>query len=354
VLQAPHGGRVRQVGVERPLTSTQSTSREPGGGLPGRAGGPAAPAGTRQSERRDAPRLRARLVPGRSTRLQLMLLAPAGLFLAVFCFYPLEELVRMSLSSVHSGELVFSSWQFVGLDNYRETLESADFTMAFVNTLVLMVVVVTITLVGGITSAVVLQRSTPGNQALQALIVFLWALPPLVTASVWKFLLSGDGLIATVLTKVGITSEPPTFLTEPSWALLTVAVAISWTGVAFASLVMRAGLLGVDRNQIEAAALDGANRRQVAIHVLLPALRPAIMVQALLAMIYAFRVFDYQFIMTSGGPGNSTTTLPYLAYKQSFGALNFGVGAATAVITVVMVVLFSLVYLWLIRAEESA
>lgn len=288
-----------------------------------------------------------------STRRSVALMAPAGAFLVVFCVYPLEELVRMSLSEVQSAQLLDRQWRFVGLDNFRETVLDRDFAQAVTNTLLLMVVVVSITLVGGVASAFVLQRRTRVNQGIQALMVFLWALPPLVSASIWKFLLSGDGLLPMLLVRLGVADSPPTPLADAGWALLVVAVAISWTGVAFASLTMRAGLLGLDRYQVEAAALDGASRRQIARYVVLPALRPAILVQALLAMIYAFRIFDYPFVMTSGGPGTASTTLPYLAYKQSFAQLSFGTGAATAVISVAFVLGFAMIYLWLIREESE-
>lgn len=289
----------------------------------------------------------------RTTRRSLALMAPAGAFLALLCIYPLEELVRMSLSEVRSAQLLDRQWRFVGLSNFRQTISDRDFAMAVTNTLLLMAVVVSITLVGGVVSAFVLQRKTRTNQGIQALMVFLWALPPLVSASIWKFLLSGDGLLPEVLVRLGVVDTPPAPLADSGWALLAVAVAIAWTGVAFASLTMRAGLLGLDRHQVEAAAIDGGSRWQITRYVILPALRPAILVQALLAMIYAFRIFDYPYVMTSGGPGTASTTLPYLAYKQSFGELEFGIGAASAVVSVLFVLGFASVYLWLIREEES-
>lgn len=307
----------------------------------------------RRSGRRPLPRGRPVHSPRQVRRRSLILLAPAGLFLAVFCLYPLEELIRMSVSEVHSAQLLDSRWNFVGLANYEATIRGHEFAATVTNTLVLMLVVVLITVFGGIASAFILQRRTKTNQAVQALMVFLWALPPLVTASVWKFLLSGDGLFPAVTQRLGLTETPLAPLVDPNWALLAVAIVIAWVGVTFASLIMRAGLLGVDRSQLEAADVDGASRWQTIRYVILPALRPAILVQALLAVIYAFRVFDYPYVMTSGGPGTSSTTLPYLAYKQSFGALQFGEGAATAVMSVVVVILLALVYVLLIREEDA-
>lgn len=307
----------------------------------------------RGSSRSGTPRVRRSYSARLARRRSMILMAPAAVFLAVFCLYPLEELVRMSVSKVHSAELLDSTWKSAGFANYSETIRANGFTAIVVNTVVLMLVVVLITVFGGVASAFILQRRTKTNQAVQGLMVFLWALPPLVTASVWKFLLSGDGLFPALSEGVGLTETPPTPLVDPNFALLAVAVVIAWVGVTFASLIMRAGLLGVDRSQLEAADVDGVSRWQSIRFIILPALRPAILVQALLAVIYAFRVFDYPFIMTSGGPGTASTTLPYLAYKQSFGALEFGEGAATAVMSVIVVIVLAVVYVFLIREEDA-
>lgn len=279
-------------------------------------------------------------------------LLPALIFLSVFTVALLVELARMSVSDVTIANLLTRDWPFVGVENFVSSFEDGSAQRAAVNTAILVVVAVAVTLVMGFLAAVSLQSNTWFNKLTQALVFFLWALPPIVTGSVWKFVLSSDGAIPAVLSSAGW-AEPPAFLADYKLSIWSVSLVVSWVSVAFASLVLRAGLNGVDPNLLEAARVDGANRWQCFRVVVLPALRPVMLVQGMLTVLYSFRVFDFPFVMTSGGPGDSSTTLPFLAYRQSFGALQFGTGAATAMASVAVVLVIAGVFLYLSRNEDA-
>jgi multiple sugar transport system permease protein len=278
-----------------------------------------------------------------------LFLLPAGLYLALLTFYPLFELVRMSLSRV-TPEVLYQPWPFVGLDEFQRAISTQDFRDALLNTLIYVLVVVLAGLVGGLVSALILWRSTPLASTVLAVIVFVWAMPPLVNGSVWRFLLDQRGLIDSLLVAVHLPAV--LWLVEGKLPLISVALVNSWVAVPFATIVYRAALMDIPRELIEAAAVDGAVPRQIILHVILPLLRPVVVVLGVITVVYAFRSFDFIYIMTSGGPGTVSTTLPFLAYRLAFQSYRYSLGAATAIVSVMIVLVLAVIYLRQVRAEE--
>lgn len=280
---------------------------------------------------------------------RLYFIAPAAVFLAVFSFYPLMQLVRMSVSKVTSITLN-SEWVFTGLENLRKGLEG-DMPSALGRTAIFVVVVTVLGLVGGLAAAIALRGTGRWSTVLLALMVFVWALPPVVNGSVWKFLLGDAGLFNTVITGLGMDTVP--FLYDQSWALMSVAFVNSWAVIPFNALVFRAAILTIPHEVFEAAQLDGARPWQEIKHIMMPAARPTLLVLTVLTVVYAFRSFDFIYVMTYGGPGTATNTLPFLGYIQAFVRYDFGLGAATSVVTVLLVLVMAVIYARSIRREES-
>ncbi|MEJ5867049.1 sugar ABC transporter permease [Pseudokineococcus sp. 5B2Z-1] len=244
------------------------------------------------------------------------------------------------------------AWEFVGLDNFAQTLSSGG-EQALWRTLVFVTVVTVLGMVGGLTAAIALRGGGRWAAGILAVMVFVWALPPVVNGSVWKFLLNDDGLVNTVLAAVGLVDGPVPFLYDQSWALMSVAFVNAFAVVPFNALVYRAALLGIEIEVFEAAALDGASRWQEIRHIMLPAVRPTTLVLLVLTIVYGFRSFDFIYVMTFGGPGTATNTLPFLGYLQAFARYDFGLGAATSVLTVLGVLVLAVVYARSIRREEA-
>ena len=282
-------------------------------------------------------------------RNRLYFIAPAVIFLAAFSFYPLLQLVRMSVSKVTSITLN-SSWAFTGLENLRKGLEG-EMPDALGRTAVFVVVVTVLGLVGGLAAAIALRGTGKWSTVLLALMVFVWALPPVVNGSVWKFLLGDAGLFNTVITGLGMDTVP--FLYDQGWALMSVAFVNSWAVIPFNALVFRAAILTIPNEVFEAAQLDGARPWQEIKHIMMPAARPTLLVLTVLTVVYAFRSFDFIYVMTYGGPGTATNTLPFLGYIQAFVRYDFGLGAATSVVTVLLVLVMAFIYARSIRREES-
>jgi multiple sugar transport system permease protein len=276
-------------------------------------------------------------------------LLPALLYLAALTFYPMFELVRMSFSHV-TPEVLYQPWPFVGLDEFQKAASTADFREALFNTLVYVTVVVVMGLVGGLLAALALWRSTPLTSFVFGVIIFVWAMPPLVNGSVWRFMLDQRGIVDSLL--VALHLPAVLWLVDGKLPLLSVALVNSWVAVPFATIVYRAALLDVPVEVLEAAAVDGAVPRQIVQYVVIPLLRPVMIVLAVVTVVYAFRSFDFIYIMTSGGPGTVSTTLPYLAYRLAFQSYQYSLGAATAVISVLIVLVMAFVYIRQVRREE--
>ncbi len=280
---------------------------------------------------------------------RLLYILPAAAVLAVFSAFPLVQLVRMSVSAVTSATLN-SDWAFVGLQNFVTGWEQGDTQTAIVNTVIFVVIVTLLGLVGGLAAAIALRKNTKGSAVLLGLMVFVWALPPVVNGSVWKFLLGDNGLFNSLLHLTGASSVP--FLYDPHFALISVALVNSWAIIPFNALVFRAAILGVPDEVFEAAQLDGANPWQEIRHIMVPAVRPTTLVLTVLTVVYAFRSFDFIYVMTYGGPGKATNTLPFLGYLQAFVRYDFGLGSSTAIIAVLFVIVLAVIYARSVRKEE--
>jgi multiple sugar transport system permease protein len=284
--------------------------------------------------------------------VRLLFLAPAALFLLLFSLFPLLQLLRMSVSAV-TARTLNAEWVFTGLENFRRSFDGGEGTDALLRTGIFVLVVTTLGMLLGLAAAIALRTRGRWSAALLALMVFVWALPPVVNGSVWKFLVGDRGLFNMVVLQLGLRDSPMPFLYGQYWALMSVAFVNSFAVIPFNALVFRAALMNIPPETFEAAALDGANKWQEVRHVMLPAVRPTTLVLLVLTIVYGFRSFDFIYVMTYGGPGTATNTLPFLGYLQAFARYDFGLGAATSVVTVLGVLVLAAVYARSIRREEA-
>jgi multiple sugar transport system permease protein len=279
----------------------------------------------------------------RATRPSVAFALPLVAFLGVFVAYPMAKLVQMSVSTVNPSTILHT-WPFVGLANFRHLFADPEFHRTVWRTVIFAVVVLVIGVSGGLVSALSLQGRRKFGAFTYALLVLMWTLPPIVSGSTWKFLLSNDGFINELLVNTHLVSQPVLFLIDGWLPLLSVAFAAGWVCLPFATIAFKAALLDIPRERIEAAEVDGAGPLQRFAHVTWPHLRPTTYVVSILIMSYAVRSFDFAYVMTQGGPGTASTTLPLLGYSSAFTAFNYSTGAAIAVVTIVVVMLFALPY----------
>ena len=190
------------------------------------------------------------------------------------------------------------------------------------------------------------------SATLRALFLVPWLLPLIVSASTWSWMLNSEsGVVNAALHALGI--APVNWLTSPSWSLTSVIIANIWIGVPFNLVVLHSGLQSIPASLYEAAALDGANAWQRFWRITFPLLRPVSAITLLLGLIYTLKVFDIIWIMTKGGPADSSTTFATWSYQLGFGNLlpAFGPGAAVGNLLVVAALVFGLIYLKVQRKQ---
>ncbi|MEP6796932.1 MAG: sugar ABC transporter permease [Lapillicoccus sp.] len=275
-------------------------------------------------------------------------LVPAVAVLLAFAVYPLFVLLRMSFSDVGPSNIV-GVWHFVGLDNFSAALQNTEVWQSMLRTIEVSLVLVVSNLVLGFIAASVLSTAGRLTNIVLGIMVFVWALPPIVGGSVWKFLLDDSGAVNTVFGAVGLPHV--SWLSSPSLALWTVAGVIAWASLPFSALILRGGLLAVPRDVVEAAAIDGAGYWRTQFLVVLPLLRPTMWILTILTILYAFKSFDFFYVLTQGGPGTATNTLPVQSYYTAFTNFDMSTGATIAVISMAIVAVLAVPYVRSIRTE---
>lgn len=277
-------------------------------------------------------------------------LAPALVLLAAFALYPLIVLVRMAFSDVGPTNIV-GVWTWIGLANFEQVFAMPELWQSLLRTAEVCVVLLVSNLVLGFVAAAILSTVGRVTNVVLSIMVFVWALPPIVSGSVWKFLLDDSGAINSALGFVGIT--PVNWLSSPTLALWTVGGVVAWAALPFSALILRGGLLAIPADVIEAAAIDGAGYWKTQLLIVLPLLRPTMWILGILTVLYAFKSFDFFYVLTQGGPGTATNTLPVLSYYTAFANYDMSVGATIAVISMLLVALLAIPYVRSIARERE-
>ncbi|MEU8865752.1 carbohydrate ABC transporter permease [Streptomyces umbrinus] len=279
-------------------------------------------------------------------------LAPVTLYLALFYAYPLYRNIDLSLRNYTVRSFVQGDAPFTGLQNYLTVFDDPTFAPALLHTVVFTVVSLVFQYAIGLALAVFFTQHFRLSATLRALFLVPWLLPLIVSASTWSWMLNSDsGIVNAALHAVGI--GPVNWLTSPDWSLTSVILANIWIGVPFNLVVLHSGLQSIPASLYEAAALDGANAWQRFWRITFPLLRPVSAITLLLGLVYTLKVFDIIWIMTKGGPADSSTTFATWSYQLGFGSLlpAFGPGAAVGNLLVVAALVFGLVYMRVQRKQ---
>jgi len=312
----------------------------------GPAGGAyAPPAVERLSAERPAPnRIRRR---ARSPQwAALAFLAPSVVYLVAFYAYPMYRNLDLSLRDYTVYSFVHGGAPFAGLSNYASIIDDPSFNSTLIHTLVFTAVSLVFQFAIGLALAVFFAQNFRLSAFLRALFLVPWLLPLIVSASTWSWMLDTNyGIVNAALHAVGI--GPVDWLTSPTWSLPSVIIANIWIGVPFNLVLLYSGLQGIPRDLYEAASLDGAGPWQRFRRVSWPLLRPVSAITLLLGLVYTLKVFDIIWIMTRGGPANSSATFATWSYELGFGNLlpEFGLGAAVGNLLVIMALIAGLVYI---------
>jgi sorbitol/mannitol transport system permease protein len=252
------------------------------------------------------------------------LMAPAVLTLFLWMIVPLVMTIYFSL--IRYNLMQPENTGFIGLLNYRFFVTDPSFGTAVMNTLLLLGSVIVITVVGGVGLALLIDAPFPGRAAVRLLLIAPFFVMPTVNALLWKHMMMNPiyGVLAQVWQFFGAT--PVDWLTD--WPLASIIVMVAWQWLPFATLIFMTALQSMNREQLEASRMDGANLLQQIRFLYVPHLARSIAVVVMIEMIFLLGVFAEIFTTTGGGPGDASTNVAFLIFKQAL--LNFDAGVASA------------------------
>jgi len=280
-----------------------------------------------------------------------LLAAPAFVLVGLMALAPIMAALWLSL---HRRLPIFGVDEFVGAWNYLQLWSDDRFWAACRTTLYFTGLSVTAELLLGFGVALLLDGLTGGRgrspRWAQVMIILPWAVPTVVSAQIWAWLYQPDyGLLNYLLLQAGFIDARIDWLADPDWAIHAAVVMDIWKTTPFAALLLLAGLKSVPQELYAAARVDGAGAWQRFRRITLPLLMPVVVIVLVFRTMDAVRVFDAVFVLTGGGPGNTTETLSIYAYKTLFQTLQFGYGSALATAMFVIVAGLSLMYVLLLR-----
>jgi ABC-type sugar transport system permease subunit len=273
--------------------------------------------------------------------------APAALVIVLIVIVPLGRALWMSLFDIRLTRPGVEP--FVGLGNYLEQLTSGDFWAATGRALYFTVVSTALELGFGMGLALLMDQPLRWRWLLRTLVILPWALPTIVNALMWRWIDNAEyGALNALLTQTGVLHAYQPWLSDSDLAMWMVIFADVWKLTPLVAILLLAGLQSIDREVVEVARVDGAGPWQVFRHILLPLVTPVILILLVLRTMEAFKVFDLIWIMTHGGPANSTQTIAIYAYQIAYQGFDFGRGAALGYLIALVIMVLAAIYLRLL------
>lgn len=273
-----------------------------------------------------------------------LLLSPALFITILVIFYPIVRTFTYSF-------MQYILWKpleirFIGLENYQKALEDPVFWISFKNTFIWIVGVISLQLFLGFGTALLLNQNFFWRGIARSLVLIPWVTPSVITALMWRWMYDGNrGVINDLLVRAGIFSSYFPWLASDKTALYAIILALMWQGFPFFAIMILAGLQAIPETLYEAAEVDGASTWQKFTRITLPMLVPVLFTSLMLRIIWVANSLDIIYIMTGGGPGYATHTLPVYSYIRAYKGMDFGYASTLAVVLTLLVTLFVAMYL---------
>lgn len=272
-----------------------------------------------------------------------LFLAPALIFLTIFLFYPILSLIYLSFTN---GSIVATKW--IGLANYRRLLIDSDFRQIIFNTAYFSIVTIIPSIIIPLGLSILLNQNIIFRGFFRTA-YFIPSITSLVAMGLgFRWLFQNNGPINEFLLSLNITPIP--WLNSTLWAMPILIIFSTWRQIGFNLVVFLAGLQAIPQSRYEAAELDGANFWAKLWYITLPALKPTLIFATITTSIFTFRSFEQVYIITNGGPSNSTNILSYYIYEQAFRQFNFGYASAST--TILLSIAFILVIIQLTISRD--
>ena len=283
--------------------------------------------------------------------LPAIFLFPTMILLFLLLIYPISSSIYFSFTNKN---LIFPKVKFVGLDNYIKILTDHEFYRALGNSIFFTILIVGSQFVLGMIAALALNRITKFKGLFRTLCIIPWTFPNIVMAFTWNWLLNDlYGPINVSLQKIGLIDAPLLFFGKPSLAIFTVILVSTWFGFPFMMVNLLAGMQSISKSEYEAASIDGANAFHCFSYITIPHLKNLIALVLCLRVIWVFNNFDLIFLLTGGGPGSVTETLPLYAYRLGWNLNKLGQSATVAVLLFIFLMGIIAIYFHLLNSKEN-
>lgn len=267
-----------------------------------------------------------------------LFLLPAAVVLVIFFFIPFFQ--TFLLSFLDYSHNIYKP-EFIGLENYINLFKNPIFYKVLWNTFIYLFVAVPILAIVPLFLAILINQKIKGV-TLYKILIYLPVIVSIVVAAIaFKWLYADQGILNYLVTKLGM--EPIGWLTDPNFALYSVIIVTIWKGIGYYMIIYLAALMSVPKELYEACDIDGANFLTKHLTVTVPHIMPTIALVTTISAISAMKVFAEIYVMTKGGPLNSSKTIVYYIYERAFENLDLGFASAMAVVLLIIVMIFSLI-----------
>ena len=284
----------------------------------------------------------------------VLFVLPAFLYMLVFVGYPIIRNIVLSFQDVSAGNLVRGTKNFILFENYLELFGDDVFRTSLFNTLKYTILCLVFQFLIGFLLALFFNKRFSLAKPVRGILLVPWMIPVTVTALMFKLLFATDiGVINYILRSLHLISKNIEWLTTPGTAMFALICANIWIGIPFNMILISTGLTTIPKELYESASIDGGGKVQTFFSITLPLLRPTIESVLILGFIYTFKVYDLVYVMTSGGPVNSTHMLSTYSYKLSFEMFKYSKGSAVANVLLVILLLVGVFYIKATTAGEE-
>ena len=282
--------------------------------------------------------------------LAVLLLMPAGLLILSVVVYPLGRMVWLSFQSFILTRP--RDIRFIGFANYVNMLTDESLHNSLRVTVVYVIGSIVFPAILGMTMALIVNRTFSGRWIARLAVIMPWAMPRSLSAVIWSWLLQPtSGVLNDILLRTGLVSSPVNWLGDANLAMVSLIMATTWKTAAFVALILLAGLQSIPEELYESASLDGASSKQKFLFVTLPLLKPHLLIALIFRTLNALQNLDFPYALTQGGPGTATRPLSMYVHRVTLGHLNFGYGAALALLMIAISIALTVWYMRVLRTR---
>jgi len=283
-----------------------------------------------------------------------VLSAPAIFIMSVFLILPMFFAIYLSFTDASLLSYAAGNFKLVGLKNYTDFLAGGSFGKVMKATFVYVILGVSLTYIFGLLTALLVNRNFKALGLFRSIIILPWAIPQVVLVLIWKWMLNPKfGVINHLLESLSVIPENFSWFTTSSVAIFALMLVTVWKQCPLANLILLAGLKAIPTENYEAASIDGANAFQRFLYITVPGLRSVTSVLVMLLTIWSFTNFTIIWVLTKGGPSDTTATLSIFTYLNAFKFQRMGLGAAVGVFSLLVTLAFTVIYYFFVMKPQE-